>query len=188
MGKVYSKSELLEISELLHSSWPNVMVLSDEVYEHMAYDGNKHIHFAALPHMFDRTVTLFSAGKTFSTTGWRIGYSISSAQNIHHIKTLHSIINFSTTTTFQKVMAKAFLQAQESGYFPWLAQMLQKKRDKLCASLYKIGGYSNTLTLPMCSMMSLDNIFLYLFSCVRIYVQRILYTSMPHCATDLFIN
>jgi aspartate/methionine/tyrosine aminotransferase len=115
------------------------MVLSDEVYEHMTYDESKHVHFASLPNMFDRTITLFSAGKTFSTTGWRLGYSISSPHNIHHIKTLHSIINFSTTTTFQKVIAKAFIQAQESNYFPWLATMLQKKRDKLCASLTKIG-------------------------------------------------
>jgi aspartate/methionine/tyrosine aminotransferase len=77
--------------------------------------------------------------KTFSCTGWRVGFAIGPSALIHNIKTLHSVINFCTTTPFQKAVAKAFTIADEIGYFQWLPAMLQEKRDRLCAALDSVG-------------------------------------------------
>ncbi|POM70837.1 Kynurenine-oxoglutarate transaminase, partial [Phytophthora palmivora] len=77
-GKVFSRQELLQLADVLERH-PNVIVLADEVYEFMTYDGLEHERIAALPGFFDRTISLFSAGKTFSCTGWRAGYAVGPA-------------------------------------------------------------------------------------------------------------
>jgi aspartate/methionine/tyrosine aminotransferase len=114
LGKVFSKEELEEIAGVVRE-FPNLMVLSDEVYEHMVFEGLRHEHFASLDGMFDRTVTLFSVGKTFSCTGWRLGYAIGPSHMIHPIKALHAAVNFSTATPLQKATARAFTHADETG-------------------------------------------------------------------------
>jgi len=138
LGKVFSKEELEGIAGVVRE-FPNLMVLSDEVYEHMVFEGLQHEHFASLEGMFDRTVTLFSVGKTFSCTGWRLGYAIGPAHMINPIKALHAAVNFSTATPFQKATARAFTHADRTGYFEWLPKLLEGKRDKLTGAFGRIG-------------------------------------------------
>ena len=71
-GKVFSRQELSDICSLMQK-YPQVLILSDEVYEFMCFDGLSHERIATMPDMFDRVISLFSAGKTFSCTGWRVG-------------------------------------------------------------------------------------------------------------------
>ena len=77
--------------------------------------------------------------KTFSCTGWRVGYAIGPTSLIQNIKTMHSVINFSTTTPLQKAVAKAFYEAEACDYFTWLPQFLEEKRNKFCGALDDIG-------------------------------------------------
>lgn len=139
LGKVFTPDELLAIADVV-KDFPNMVVLSDEVYEHMVFDGKRHAHIAALQdRMWNQTVSVFSAGKTFSCTGWRLGYIIGPEHLIHPIKTLHAAINFSTTTPLQKSTAQAFSEAKKVSYFDWLPRILQEKRDVFCAGLTQIG-------------------------------------------------
>eukprot|EP00943_MAST-04B_sp_MAST-4B-sp1_P005732 g5732.t1 len=140
LGKVFSKKELEDISNvILNHENQNIVVLSDEVYEHMVYDDEEHFHIANVPNMFDKTVSIFSVGKTFSCTGWRIGYSIGPTHLINPIKALHAAINFSTSTPLQKSAARAFEAASKENYFDWLPNMLQHKRDLFCNGLREAG-------------------------------------------------
>jgi aspartate/methionine/tyrosine aminotransferase len=115
----------------------------------MVYDGLHHTHMATIDGMFDRTITLFSAGKTFSCTGWRLGYAIGPASLLIPFKTVHSVINFSTTTLLQKACSAVFEEAEQVGYYSSLQLLLQRKRDYLCSILKQLdvefilpkGGY-----------------------------------------------
>ena len=118
LGKVFNKKELEDISDvILNHDNQDVVVISDEVYEHMIYDNEEHFHIANVPGMFDKVVSIFSVGKTFSCTGWRIGYSVGPEDLINPIKALHAAINFSTSTPLQKSAARAFQYAENENYF-----------------------------------------------------------------------
>lgn len=138
LGKVYSKDELERIAEVV-KDFPNLIVLSDEVYEYMVYDKLRHTHMATIGDMFKQTITLFSAGKTFSCTGWRLGYAIGPTSLLVPFKTVHSVINFSTTTLFQKAASLVFQEADQLGYYSWLQTLLQRKRDYFCSILKELG-------------------------------------------------
>ena len=74
LGKIYRREEIEVIADLCKKH--NVLCISDDVYEHMVFDGNEMIRIATLPGMWDRTITIGSAGKTFSVTGWKLGWAI----------------------------------------------------------------------------------------------------------------
>lgn len=74
LGKIYKRDEIEMIADLCKEH--NVLCISDDVYEHMVFDGNEMIRIATLPGMWDRTITIGSAGKTFSVTGWKLGWAI----------------------------------------------------------------------------------------------------------------
>ncbi len=114
-------------------------MLSDEVYEFMCFDGLKHERFATLNGMFDRTISLFSAGKTFSCTGWRIGYCIGPEHLITPLIQTQGIVSFCAPTNNQVAIALAFQKGQRIGYFDALADRLQAKRDELCGALDEAG-------------------------------------------------
>jgi aspartate/methionine/tyrosine aminotransferase len=137
VGKVFRREELLAIAQLVRQN--DVLVLSDEVYEWMVYDGVQHVRMATLPGMWERTITLGSAGKTFSVTGWKIGWAIAAPPIAHGILMAHQWIPFCVATPLQEAVAIAFEQAETRGYFDWLPQMYQAKRDKLVASLQQSG-------------------------------------------------
>lgn len=97
LGKMFSMEELEEIAQVVRE-FPNLIVLSDEVYEYIKFDGVEHARFANIEGMFDRTISLFSAGKTFSCTGWRLGYALTSPALAAPLAAMHCVVNFSTTT------------------------------------------------------------------------------------------
>ncbi len=137
VGKVFTRSELSQIAALAQEH--DILVLSDEVYEWMVYPGAEHVRLATLPGMWERTITLGSAGKTFSVTGWKIGWAIAPQPLAHAILMAHQWIPFAVATPFQEAVAIAFDQAEREGYFPELATMYQQKRDLLLGALDKVG-------------------------------------------------
>jgi len=138
LGKVFRRQELEAIAEVLRRH-PQILIIADEVYERCVYDKVEHFHFAALPGMFERTMTLFSVGKTFSCTGWRVGYIIAPALLAAPLLATHTAVNFCAPTPLQKASAAAFERAEKEGYFHWMAGMMQEKRDKLVKVLQEVG-------------------------------------------------
>jgi len=138
LGKVFSREEMIGISKIVQRH-PKLLVMADEVYERNVFDGAEHVHFASLPGMFERTITLFSAGKTFSCTGWRVGYIVAPAPLAAPMLASHAAMNFCVPTPLQKATCTAFARAQEEGYFEWLPNMMQKKRDDLVKVLQEVG-------------------------------------------------
>jgi aspartate/methionine/tyrosine aminotransferase len=116
-----------------------VLLLSDEVYEWMVYPGAEHVRIATLPGMWERTITLGSAGKTFSVTGWKIGWAIAPRPLANAIFLAHQWIPFAVSTPFQEAVGVALEQVEEQRYFPWLSEMYRQKRDKLRNALSNVG-------------------------------------------------
>ena len=142
LGKVYSRAELLQIARVVQEH--DLLVLSDEVYEWMTYvdaagEQVEHVRMATLPGMWERTVTLGSAGKTFSVTGWKIGWAIAPAPLVHAILMAHQWIPFTVATPLQEAVGAALEQVQPRDYFRWLRSMYQGKRDKLLGALQAVG-------------------------------------------------
>ena len=137
VGKILTRAELMQIAALAQKY--NILVLSDEVYEWMVYSDPartvEHVRIATLPGMWERTITLGSAGKSFSVTGWKIGWAIAPANLVHAIVMAHQWIPFAVSTPMQEAVAVALEVAPERDYFNWLSQMYQAKRDKLLQAL-----------------------------------------------------
>lgn len=104
-GKVFSKEELTVISELC-IKW-NTFAITDEIYEHILYDGEQHISLGSLPGMEDRTITINSISKTYSVTGWRVGWAIASEQITKRIRKVHDFMTVGAPTPFQHAAAEA---------------------------------------------------------------------------------
>lgn len=149
LGKVFGRAELQQIAALVQKH--DVLVLSDEVYEWMTYRAPQrngqlaaqapveHVRIATLPGMWERTVTLGSAGKTFSVTGWKIGWAITSEKLAHAIFMAHQWIPFAVATPLQEAVAIALEVAPQHDYFNWLGKMYQAKRDLLLNVLHEVG-------------------------------------------------
>ena len=128
-AKVFSRAELETISRLAIEH--DLTVISDEVYDRIIFDGVEHVPIALLPGMWERTVTINSTGKTFSMTGWKVGYAIGPADLGAAIRGTHQFITFATPTPFQEAMAVALEAAEVQGYFDELRAMYTEKRDRL---------------------------------------------------------
>ncbi len=141
LGKVYDLAELSAIAELAQQH--DIAVLSDEVYEWMVYPTAahpvEHVRLATLPGMWERTVTLGSAGKSFSVTGWKIGWAIAPPHLAHAVTMAHQWIPFAVATPLQEAVAVALEQAEERDYFAELRSMYQAKRDLLLNALDDVG-------------------------------------------------
>lgn len=124
-GKVFSLEELQFIASLAIKH--DLMVVSDEVYEFLTYDGVKHIPFASLPGMKERTITISSCGKTFGFTGWKVGYALAKSEWIKAIHGIHQWTTFAVNTPGQHAMANAFLKLDE--YIPEFRSLYQSKLD-----------------------------------------------------------
>lgn len=133
-GRVFSADELRLISELAVEH--DTIVITDEVYERMVYEGD-HIRVAALPGMWDRTITLSSIGKSFSLTGWKTGWAIAPEHLGAGVRAAHQFLTFTTPNPMQHGAAVA-LGAPDS-YYRDLLSGYRAKRDKLAAALEAIG-------------------------------------------------
>jgi aspartate/methionine/tyrosine aminotransferase len=130
-GKVFSKQELLDIIKIAHEH--DAFIISDEVYEHITF--TPHISPASLPGGFERTLTISSIGKTFSVTGWKIGWVVAPKELIHAVRMAHQWIPFAVATPLQVASAKALVQAEKNDYYEELQIMYQSKRDLLLTAL-----------------------------------------------------
>jgi N-succinyldiaminopimelate aminotransferase len=132
-GKVYIRDELQLIADLCQR-W-DVFVLSDEVYEYIVFDDCRHVSISTLPGMWERTLTISSSGKTFSLTGWKIGWSIAPPKMNRTIGGTHQFITFATSSPMQEAIAAGFAEAEARGYYTELRDMYQHKRDLLADAL-----------------------------------------------------
>ena len=134
-GKVFDRSELEAISTLAIER--DLLVITDEVYEHLTYDGTRHIPMATLPGMRDRTVTISSAGKTFSFTGWKIGWVCASPELLAAVRTAKQFLTYVNGAPFQYAIVTAL--GLPDSYFTELAADLSERRDLLTAGLRRAG-------------------------------------------------
>ncbi|MFV0282910.1 MAG: methionine aminotransferase [Castellaniella sp.] len=135
------KPEDLDALETLVSKRP-LLLLSDEVYEHIVFDGKKHLSPVARPTLAERTVLISSFGKTFHATGWKIGYCCAPAQIMTEIRKIHQFTVFSVSTPMQAGIARYL---REPNIVSELSDFYQRKRDRL------IAGLKNTVLRPLTS-------------------------------------
>ena len=135
-GKVFSKEELTGIAELCLEN--DILVVTDEVYEHLTYDGVAHIPLATLPGMRERTLSLSSTGKTYSLTGWKIGWATGPKDMVAAAQAAHQFITFATATPLQHATAYA-LREHGAAFFETLRAEYSERRDRLLASLRQAG-------------------------------------------------
>jgi N-succinyldiaminopimelate aminotransferase len=134
-GSVFTREELQHIANIAIEH--DLIVVSDEVYEHLVFDEAVHIPIATLPHMFDRTITISSGGKSFNATGWKIGWACAPAPLLHAVRMAKQLFTFAGGTPFQPAIA-AGLSLPDS-YFVELALDLEHKRDVLMSALLECG-------------------------------------------------
>ena len=134
-GKVFTREELLSIGELALKY--DAYVVTDEVYEHMVYAPNRHISIASLPGMYDHTITCNSLSKTFSITGWRLGYLIGPQKVVEGAKKVHDFLTVGAAAPLQEA-AVAGLMLPES-YYEDLLSLYTEKRDYFLKGLDSIG-------------------------------------------------
>lgn len=160
-GKVFSRDELQAVADVV-KKYPNLIVVADEVYEAAVFEvrarpllrvpcppltqppslpaqGLTHERFATLDGMWERTISVFSAGKTFSCTGWRCGYMIGPSNLITPLQGAQGVIAFAGVTPIEVAVASAFKKAEETGYFESYAKMMEEKRDLLVNGLRDVG-------------------------------------------------
>jgi aspartate/methionine/tyrosine aminotransferase len=136
-GKVFTRVEL-EVLAALCQEW-DVVAVTDEVYERILFDGAEHVPLATLPGMWQRTLTISSTGKTFSMTGWKIGYAVGPKGLNAALRTVHQFVTFASATPFQDAMAIALEEAVARSYYEQLRQEYEQRRDLLRAALEEAG-------------------------------------------------
>ena len=134
-GKVFTAAELAFIADLVvkHDAY----AVCDEVYEHLTYDGWRHIPLMTLPGLRDRCLRIGSAGKTFALTGWKVGYVTAPAALAGVVAKAHQNLTFTTAPNLQRAVAVGL--AKDDAYFAGLADGLAGKRDRLSAGLAGLG-------------------------------------------------
>jgi aminotransferase len=134
-GKVFSLEELQFIADLC-IKW-GVVAVTDEIYEHILYDGAKHISITSLPGMRDRTITINSISKTYSLTGWRVGWAIASVPITASIRKVHDFVTVGAPHPLQEAAASAL--HMKRGFYEDLAKEYLERRDFLLSVLEDAG-------------------------------------------------
>ena len=134
-GKVFTRDELELVCALAreHDAW----VVTDEVYEHLTFDGAEHVPVATLPGMRERTLTISSAGKTFSTTGWKVGWVTGPAEAVAAVRAVKQFLTYVGSGPFQPAVAAGLGLADE--VYSGVAASLAGKRDRLVDGLRRAG-------------------------------------------------
>jgi aminotransferase len=135
-GKVFSRQELESIATIAQQH--DLFVFTDEIYEYFLYDGRTHVSLASLPGMADRTITIGGYSKTFSITGWRIGYSVAAARWAQAIGAMNDLLYVCAPTPLQAGVAMGIQELPDSFYRD-LARDYQRKRDRFCQALANAG-------------------------------------------------
>jgi N-succinyldiaminopimelate aminotransferase len=133
-GKVFTAAELRVVAEVAIEH--DLIVVTDEVYEHLVFEG-EHLPIAMLPGMRDRTVTISSGGKTFSFTGWKIGWVCATPELTTAVKTAKQFLTYVSGGPFQYAIAAGLALGED--YFRELADDLRDRRDHLCRGLAAAG-------------------------------------------------
>jgi len=134
-GTVLTRDELTAIAEVAVEH--DLVVITDEVYEHLTYDDHEHVPLCTLPGMFDRTVSISSAGKTFSFTGWKVGWATGPAELVNAVQSAKQWMSFCSGAPLQPAIAYAL--EEEIGFHKQLRDQLWAKRDRLCEGLAGLG-------------------------------------------------
>ena len=134
-GAVLERENLAAIAQVAIDH--DLLVIADEAYEHLTFDGAEHVPIATLPGMAERTLTVGSAGKTFSFTGWKVGWVTASAELITAVRTAKQFLTFAGSGPFQYAIAEGLQLGDD--YFRSFAASLQAKRDLLSAGLESAG-------------------------------------------------
>lgn len=142
-GKVFTKEELEDIATILRRN-PHVTAVCDEVYEKLVYDGKQHVRLGALPDMWDRVVTVSSCGKTFSCTGWKVGWAFGAEHLIKPITLANQWIQYCVSTPTCRAMSEVLQKSDEpyngfGSYYDSVRADYQRKRDHLAQSLRDAG-------------------------------------------------
>jgi N-succinyldiaminopimelate aminotransferase len=135
-GKVFDRTELEGLARIVRER-DDLWVLSDEVYEHLVFDGLTHVPFATLPGMAERTLTISSVGKTFSLTGWKTGWVTGPAELVEAVAAVKQFLTFVGVTHVQPAVAHGLRLPAE--FFSGFARELQGKRDVLVQALGDVG-------------------------------------------------
>ncbi|HEY4002092.1 MAG TPA: methionine aminotransferase [Candidatus Xenobia bacterium] len=134
-GKVFSRPELEALARVVTAH--DLLVITDEVYEHIVFDGQPHVPLATLPGMRERVLTISSTAKTFSMTGWKIGYVLGPASMVAAARSAHQFVTFCTVSPFQMAMAQAIDRIDD--YAPELVREYDRRRQVLMAALQDTG-------------------------------------------------
>jgi len=134
-GKVFTIDELNIIADLAKKY--DTYVITDEVYEHIVYEPNKHIYFAALPGMRERTISCSSLSKTYSITGWRLGYTIAPPEITERIKKVHDFLTVGAAAPLQEAAVTGLNFGDD--YYKWLSNKYTEKRNLFLKGLDDIG-------------------------------------------------
>jgi N-succinyldiaminopimelate aminotransferase len=134
-GTVLSREELQSVADLAIEH--DLVVITDEVYEHLVFDDHAHVPLATLPGMFERTLTLSSAGKSYSFTGWKVGWATGPSELVNAVLAAKQWLTFTSGAPLQPAVAHAL--DDEPDFPRELAADLQKRRDLLCSGLADVG-------------------------------------------------
>lgn len=135
-GKIFSEEDFKGLGRMCEKY--DLMLLSDEIYEYITYDGRSHLSPASLPYLKERTITISGYSKTFSITGWRIGYSIADGKAAALIGGVNDLVYVCAPSLAQYAVAKAMKELPDS-YYSLLREEYQRKRDLLCRTLLECG-------------------------------------------------
>lgn len=134
-GKVFTLEELQTIADFAEKY--DTYVITDEVYEHIVYAPNKHIYFASLPRMWERTISCSSLSKTYSITGWRLGYIIAPPNIIDVARKVHDFLTVGAAAPLQEAAVTGLKFGDD--YYKWLTDKYTSKRDLFLKGLDDIG-------------------------------------------------
>ncbi|CAA9315913.1 MAG: Aspartate aminotransferase [uncultured Nocardioidaceae bacterium] len=134
-GAVLTEHELAGVARLAVEH--DLLVISDEVYEHLVFDGRRHVPIATLPGMAERTLTISSAGKTFSFTGWKVGWAVGPAPLVQAVTKAKQFLTYTSGAPLQPAVAVAL--GLPDAFYTQVADSLQARRDQLCTGLAGLG-------------------------------------------------
>jgi aspartate/methionine/tyrosine aminotransferase len=136
-GKVFGRQELEELAALCREF--DTVAICDEVYSEITFDGAAHLPLATLPGMRERTISIDSMGKTFSVTGWKVGWAIAPPPLTRDLRAVHQFVTFTNSVPFQEALADGLTLADTHGYYDELRAEYGKRRDRLAEVLKGAG-------------------------------------------------